>query len=70
MGLWDHAWLGVQAIFLGPELFTLFGVGVSVTMCMILFGFLLGLIVGAVPGLAGPMAMAISLPILISVFGR
>ena len=36
---------------------------------MILLGFLLGVAVGATPGLAGPMAMAISLPILISIFG-
>ena len=28
-----------------------------------------GITVGATPGLAGPMAMAISLPILISIFG-
>lgn len=36
---------------------------------MVFGGFLLGITVGATPGLAGPMAMAISLPILISVFG-
>ncbi len=45
------------------------GVGVSVTLLMILAGFLVGIVVGATPGLAGPMAMAISLPILISSFG-
>ena len=32
-------------------------------------GFLTGIAVGATPGLAGPVAMAIALPILISVFG-
>nr|MCH9787262.1 tripartite tricarboxylate transporter permease [Gammaproteobacteria bacterium] len=31
--------------------------------------FLFGILVGATPGLAGPFAMAISLPILISIFG-
>ena len=36
---------------------------------MVLAGFLLGILVGATPGLAGPMAMAISLPVLISTFG-
>ncbi len=36
---------------------------------MVFFGFVLGVIVGATPGLGGPMAMAISLPILISIFG-
>ena len=35
----------------------------------VLGGFLTGIFVGATPGLAGPMAMAIALPILISVFG-
>ena len=33
------------------------------------FGFLSGIVVGATPGLSGPFAMAVSLPILISVFG-
>ena len=36
---------------------------------MVFCGFVLGILVGATPGLAGPMAMAVSLPILISVFG-
>jgi len=69
MGWLDYVWLGVLAVFQGPELFTLFGISVSVTLAMILFGFLTGIAVGATPGLAGPMAMAIALPILISIFG-
>lgn len=69
MGWFDYVWLGVQAVFQGPELFAVFGIGISVTLVMILLGFLLGVAVGATPGLAGPMAMAISLPILISIFG-
>jgi len=69
MGVLDYIWLGVQAVFWGPEAFTLLGVYVSVTVLMVLAGFLLGIAVGATPGLAGPFAMAISLPILISVFG-
>ena len=37
---------------------------------MVIAGFLFfGIFIGATPGLAGPMAMAIALPILISVFG-
>ena len=56
-------------VFLGPELFSLFGLPISVTLVMIVAGFMLGIAVGATPGLAGPMAMAISLPILISIFG-
>ena len=60
-----YIWLGVTAVFGGPEL----AFGLPVTPFMILAGFILGILVGATPGLAGPMAMAISLPILISTFG-
>ncbi len=69
MGWLDYVWLGILAVFQGPELFSLFGVSISVALAMILFGFLTGIAVGATPGLAGPMAMAIALPILISIFG-
>lgn len=69
MGTVDYIWMGILAVFQGPELFSVFGFAVSVTLVMILAGFLLGVAVGATPGLAGPVAMAISLPILISVFG-
>ena len=69
MTVWDYIVMGVFAVFQGPELFSLAGFGVSVTPVMVLAGFLLGIMVGATPGLAGPMAMAIALPILISVFG-
>ncbi len=69
MGVTDHIWLGILAVFQGPELFSLLGLPISVTLVMILAGFLTGISVGATPGLAGPMAMAIALPILISVFG-
>ncbi len=69
MGVVDYIWMGIQSVFLGPELFSLFGLPISVTLVMIVAGFMLGIAVGATPGLAGPMAMAISLPILISIFG-
>ncbi|MEY8837734.1 tripartite tricarboxylate transporter permease [Cribrihabitans sp. XS_ASV171] len=69
MGTLDYIWMGILAVFQGPELFSLFGLPVSVTLAMILAGFLTGIAVGATPGLAGPIAMAIALPILISVFG-
>ena len=36
---------------------------------MIASGFFTGIAAGATPGLAGPMVMAVALPILISVFG-
>ncbi|MEO0487093.1 MAG: tripartite tricarboxylate transporter permease [Pseudomonadota bacterium] len=69
MGVLDYIWAGVLAVFLGPEAFSVFGLPVSITLAMVLCGFLLGILVGATPGLAGPFAMAISLPILISIFG-
>ncbi len=69
MSALDYIWLGILAVFQGPEAFSILGLSVSITLIMVLFGFLLGIAVGATPGLAGPVAMAISLPILISVFG-
>ncbi len=65
----DYIWAGILAVFQGPELFSIAGITISVTLVMVASGFLLGIAVGATPGLAGPIAMAISLPILISVFG-
>jgi len=65
----DYIWLGVLAISQGPALFDIFGLPISVSLVMIAAGFFGGIMVGATPGLAGPMAMAISLPILISAFG-
>lgn len=64
MGIWDHVIAGVLAVFQSDPV-----LGVPITLLMVLGGFLLGITVGATPGLAGPMAMAISLPILISIFG-
>ena len=69
MGTFDYIWMGVLAVFQGPELFSILGLPVPVTIVMVLAGFLVGIMVGATPGLAGPVAMAIALPILISVFG-
>ena len=65
----DYVWLGILAVFQGPEAFAVAGLGVSVTLVMVAAGFILGIVVGATPGLGGPTAMAISLPILISAFG-
>ena len=67
--IWAHVLLGFQAVFQGPEMFSVLGIGIPTTLMTVLFGFLLGITVGATPGLAGPMAMAIALPILISIFG-
>ena len=69
MDIFDYIWMGILSVFQGPEAFAVFGVGISVTILMALSGFVLGILVGVTPGLAGPMAMAIALPILISAFG-
>ena len=66
MGPLDYVLAGIAAVFSGPEFL---GLGIPVTPVMVFFGFLMGIAVGATPGLAGPMAMAVALPILISVFG-
>ena len=54
MGVGDYIWMGIQSVFLGPELFSLFGLPISVTLVMIVAGFMLGIAVGATPGLADP----------------
>ncbi|MEM7257590.1 MAG: tripartite tricarboxylate transporter permease [Pseudomonadota bacterium] len=65
----DHLQLGIQAVFsLAPD-YSVLGLALPITLFMVLGGFIVGIVVGSTPGLAGPMAMAISLPILISVFG-
>jgi putative tricarboxylic transport membrane protein len=61
--------MGIQSVFLGPEAFTLFGIYVSITVLMVALGLFIGIVVGATPGLGSVIAMAISLPILISIFG-
>ena len=64
MGVWDHILAGILLVFQSDPVF-----GIPVTLAMVFGGFVLGIVVGATPGLAGPMAMAVSLPILISIFG-
>ena len=53
MGTLDYIWMGILAVFQGPELFSLFGLPVSVTLVMIALGFLLGVAVGRRPGSRG-----------------
>lgn len=69
MGVTDYIWLGVLEVFAANPAFFLLGLPISTTVVMVLCGFLGGILVGATPGLSGPFAMAVSLPILISVFG-
>lgn len=65
----NYILLGISAVLHGPALFTLFGLSIPAAPVMLVAGVFTGIAVGATPGLAGPMAMAISLPILISAFG-
>ena len=65
----DHLLLGVQAVFQGSDVLLVPGLELPITVLMVLGGFLVGIVVGSTPGLAGPMAMAIALPLLISIFG-
>ena len=64
MGILDHVIAGMLLVVQSDPV-----LGIPITLLMVFGGFLLGITVGATPGLAGPMAMAISLPILISIFG-
>ena len=62
--------LALSAVFVDDPLFVIAGlVPITITVLMVGGGFVTGIIVGATPGLAGPMAMAVALPILLSIFG-
>ena len=69
MSVFDYLDLGIRSMFHWPEAFTFRGKYVSITVLMMLLGFLLGIFVCATFGPPGPFAMAIFLPILISIFG-
>lgn len=60
----DYIVRGVLAVFFDAD-----GALIWMPLIMIFSGIVLGIVVGATPGLNGPFAMAISLPILVSVFG-
>lgn len=55
---------GIQSVFFSPA-----GSFIWLPIAMVFIGLLVGIIVGATPGLNGPFAMGLSLPILISSFG-
>ena len=67
MTLWEHPVLRVKAVSLAHPVLHLLGLPVGITPVMVVARFVLGVLVGATPGLAGPLAMA--LPLLISAFG-
>ena len=62
--IFEHILLGVQMALSGPAVF-----GLPLNVLLVAGGLFFGILVGATPGLAAPMAMAVSLPILISIFG-
>lgn len=69
MSLIDHIWLGIITVFTADPILTIFGLPISIAVVMVILGFLTGILVGAIPGIGGPFVMAVSLPILISIFG-
>lgn len=60
----DYVTRGIADVF-----FTTNGLFDWLPLVMVFAGLILGIVVGATPGLNGPFAMALSLPILIWVFG-
>lgn len=60
----EYVLRGIHAVF-----FTADGAFAWMTLLMVVAGLIGGIVVGAVPGLNGPFAMAIALPVLISTFG-
>lgn len=62
--VWEYIVRGFLDVFLTAD-----GLFDPLPMAMVFGGLMLGIVVGATPGLNGPFAMALSLPVLISVFG-
>ncbi|MEQ8256693.1 MULTISPECIES: tripartite tricarboxylate transporter permease [Roseovarius] len=62
--VFQYIQLGITSVFEGPE-----GGLTLLPVFMVLIGVLTGVLIGAIPGMSGPFAMAIALPILVSIFG-
>ena len=62
--VFDYVLRGIHAALFTPD-----GAFAWMTLVMVVTGLVGGIVVGAVPGLNGPFAMAIALPVLISSFG-
>jgi len=69
MGIVDHILLGFEAVLYGSGVVPVLGIGIPLPVIMVFLGLVAGIVIGSIPGLAGPMAMAVALPILISIFG-
>ena len=65
----DYVRMGIATVFTADPVAVVFGLPISITLVMVFSGLLAGIVVGAIPGLSGPFAMAVSLPILLSSFG-
>lgn len=69
MGIANHILLGFEAVLYGSGAVTMLGIAIPLPLLTVFLGLVTGIVVGSIPGLAGPMAMAVALPILISIFG-
>ena len=59
MGIGDHILLGFQAVLYGSGMVQILGIGIPLPILTVFLGLVTGIVVGSVPGLAGPMAMAV-----------
>uniref|UniRef100_UPI003569E846 tripartite tricarboxylate transporter permease n=1 Tax=Paracoccus seriniphilus TaxID=184748 RepID=UPI003569E846 len=69
MGALDYVLAGVIEALTGNPALTLGPLVLSWPVLMVSAGFFTGVLIGATPGLSGPFAMALALPLLISSFG-
>ncbi|WP_417209852.1 tripartite tricarboxylate transporter permease [Antarctobacter sp.] len=69
MGVLDYIYAGILEAFFGNPALVLGPVVLSWPIVLVVAGFFTGVLIGATPGLSGPFAMALALPILISIFG-
>ena len=69
MGIIDHILLGIEAVLYGSGTVSVLGLAVPLPLLTVFLGLVTGIVIGSIPGLAGPMVMAVALPILISIFG-
>jgi putative tricarboxylic transport membrane protein len=69
LSLWAYVQLAWHAVFIQDPALTVLGLPLTTPVLMTAAGLVLGIVVGAIPGLSGPFAMAVSLPLLIASFG-
>lgn len=69
MGVLDYILAGIMEALTGNPALVLGPIVLSWPVLLVALGFLTGVLIGATPGLSGPFAMALALPILISIFG-